>query len=707
MAKLKAVYRMDLSLAFPEVISRVQSTENSVRPVSALAMTAAYLLSGNKFRGALEDLTPEEIYHEMLADSIVLGVDLERVFDWAQNLTLEPEVTLDPESYLLVPERLYGPGFRLHDYQREVAAWHAARYGSIGAHGCGVGKTAIGSAAAIAAARIGKCAATRCFIICPLNAVGAWQKYIPDLRQTFAQVEVISCDSVHHITSLGGEEGGAVIFDEVHKQKNYAAGRSSNAHKVRPKFEWALGLTGSLLHTGCEGVMSILDLACPGLSRFTDKWAFGYTFDAVVTKLIKGVGQRRTLAIPGKTNQEMFERYLSRGVRSLSFESDEVSACIQVPSQQLTLEDTWEIPTWVRDLRDTFVQQKMDEAEQSGCGDMFTADDALKSCPYLWGPEEQWQLYSGALALAMMNENHEFAVEYMLDIFDRGIPRFEADLIPDDRADDYLLPEVKDLIDRYRDMVPELEAVEFPFVPEELTARMGEFGHKLLELDPKNRFWKRLVRYLGLPSFPALFWELRTDGRFARIVERVTEDQGGLKRVTYRFRYASGHDRKHPGIGPKLTWVLDWLDANPGEPLIIGTARRRTLSVLLGALEKRDLRVGVIDGSVSKKVRPRLEQAFQEGDLDVMLLQQVAGSESITLTRANISVTVEHDLAPHVYTQFRGRTRRVGQDRECIHYDLAFNSVQVDRVQALRRGEEFDTETRKAIEASIKYDTVG
>lgn len=679
------VYNMDLSLAFPEIRSVRQTTNGCDRPAAGLVLAVAYLLSGNKFTGNLQDLTMQEFYGELREACLDENLDLKRLFKWADSILLPPEVTLPHDQFDAVPVGLTGPGFDLHMYQREVAAWLAHRMGAVAALGTGTGKTACATAAAIAAKRLGKCSGERLVVVCPVNAFGAWEEVQEDLEREFRYVVFASCDSLHHYVNMDSS-GGAIIYDEIHKLKNYdTAIRSGLAFKLRTRFEWGLGLTATLLHTGCEGIMTIMDMAVPGLSRYLDKWDFGYACNAVMTQMVKGVGERRKLGIPGKTGRELLEKYLARGVRSLSFESEEVTTCVQVPGQERVLEDTWAKPQWVKDLFSSWDGEKQDT-------------------PYMWGPEMDWQTYTGATAVALMNERQEFLSEYLLEIFDRGVPRYvddyDEDLEDEELQDFMIIDDVRKVIEKYRPLEEKLKG----YLTDDTVNEMREMVDEIVEADPDNRYYKPLPKLLGLPSFQAVFWEMRVDGRWDRIVERCTEEQpNGLKKVTYRYRYAEGCDKRNPGLGPKLSKVIKWLEENLDEPLVIGAARKFTLNVIAKELENRDIGFEVIRGGVSAKKRKERVRRFQKGNVRVMLLQQVAGSESVTLTRAATSILVEHDLSPIVYTQFLGRTRRVGQKRECMHIDYAFNEVQAERIMALRRGDAFDAETRASIEESIQY----
>jgi hypothetical protein len=652
------VYRMDLSLTFPEILSVSQTTADADRPIGAYALTLAYLLSGKKFDGQLATLTMEQVYEELKKASWRLDIPIERLFAFARSLLLPPEATLsEGDMQRSVPYRMVGKGFKLHNYQRNVAAWAANRLGTVLALGCGVGKTATATAAAMSAGILGRCSRDRCIISCPVNAMDEWIDYKEDLAQVFHEVHIISVDSTHHLNALSARPGGALIEDEVHKNKNAGKKRTEWNHDLRRKFEWCTALTGSLLHTGCEGVMSILDLALPGLSRYFNKWDFGAAFDAVIMKDVPALHtKKRTLGFPNDHNTEAFARYLARGVRSLSYESEEVGEELQIPGQTKTTEDLWEIPDWVQHLREEWLYEQKAKLADIG---KLSDEELLKNCPYMWGPETDWTQYAGAMAVALMNEHEDILREILME--DYGI---ETDT-PEQQLD-----VVKDLIRQ----------------------------------SPEDKHRKKLRAFCGLPSFSKLFWELRVDGNIDRIVALVdqpTEENPNQK--TFRFIYAPGSDRHMPEPGAKIRRFEEWCQKNPDEQVVAGAASSLSVEMMMRVFDRNGWSYGVIDGEVPSTHRGKLKRAFQRGAIRGMLVQQVAGSESITLTKAANSFLIDHDLQPTAYTQYLARTCRQGQKRECEHFDYAFNDTQKDRIRALRRGERFDAETRKLLEASIIY----
>ena len=626
------VYRFDPSEAFPELSfaprHRLQETSADLDPVSALTLTCAYIMSGQWFKGTLAHMSMEEFHKEFLQACFELNVPDMRVINWAKSLLIPAHETLIDLS--AVPQRCIGKDFTLHPYQRRKAGWAAYRMGCVQALGCGVGKSATAMAAARAAVALGRCQDTRCYIVCPLNAMPQWRPYLADLRASFKEVQILSVDSLHKYRYLSRAEGGAVIFDEVHKVKNWDAQRSGHAHEMRSAFEWGISLTGTLLHTGAEGVLSMLDVSCPGLSRYMDKWAFGEDFNCIYTKQIGRV-QRRSLGRPAINRRAAFTLYLTRAVCSLDYESEEVKSVFTLPEHTRADIETWEKPKWLAKLEDK--EKKVFFAKIISRGGIPTDEMYASESSYRWPPEMALRDLFAASAISIMKEN---------------IVRWETN------------------------------------------------GHK----DEEGN----IIDKPGLPSFPMVMHRVSKEGNINRVFLRT---KTGEDSYDYEYYYAPGSDCDHPAPGPKIKWLMDWLKEQGDLPAIVGAASVQTLDFVQEEFKKAGISYRLIRGGIGIKDRDTFVREFQEGKFRIMLLQQVAGSESVTLTNAFFSVLLDADWSPITYTQFMRRIWRQGQDTPCVHYDLAFNTLQSQIITKLASGVAFDAETRHEIERLVEFDEIG
>jgi SNF2 family DNA or RNA helicase len=485
--------------------------------------------------------------------------------------------------------------------------------GSVAALGCGVGKSATATAAAITAMRIGKCSDERCYIICPLNAMAQWKPYVKELKKYFKEVLVLSVDSLHRYRFIDRSIGGAAIWDEVHKVKNWEANRSKFAHETRAAFEWSIALTGTLLHTGAEGVLGILDVACPGLSRYLDKWTFGDDFNCIhIVQL--GRRQARKLGKPPINKRDVFAKYLERAVCSLDYSSEEVKAVYILPEFHRELIQNWKKPSWL--LKSERKEYKAFSKRIKSLGGTTTEEAFELENPYCWPPSMSKKELVKAAALSLMKENIE----------------------------------------------------------------IWNAGDKLEECP-------------GLPSFSAVMHRLSKMGNTDQIFKRVNGSKTGEPEWDYSF---IGGDKP----GPKLTWLLDFIKE---EQLVVGAASIKTLDLVVELFREKGISFRLIRGGVSAKLREEYVKDFQGGKFQIMLLQQVAGSESVTLTKACKSILLDHDWSPVTFGQFLKRVWRQGQENECVHYDCVFNSIQEYIVETVASGEVFDSEIRAKLEKLTEW----
>ena len=86
----------------------------------------------------------------------------------------------------------------------------------------------------------------------------------------------------------------------------------------------------------------------------------------------------------------------------------------------------------------------------------------------------------------------------------------------------------------------------------------------------------------------------------------------------------------------------------------------------LASLKENVPRVAVIAGGVTAEARQQRVQAFQAGQVDVMLCSTVAAKEGITLTKADTVLFVEREWVPAWEEQAEDRVYRIGQDSDSV-----------------------------------------
>ena len=126
--------------------------------------------------------------------------------------------------------------------------------------------------------------------------------------------------------------------------------------------------------------------------------------------------------------------------------------------------------------------------------------------------------------------------------------------------------------------------------------------------------------------------------------------------------------RHHCGIlkvSATANWVRDYHEVT-GKPTIVFAHHRDVVDALVDEL-KGDFTLGLITGDVSAEKRQERVDAFQRGDIDVMICSTVAAKEGLTLTRADTVAFIEREWSPAWEEQAEDRVNRIGQEAETVH----------------------------------------
>lgn len=312
-------YRINCENAKPQAISSADRPLCAV--VSALASAQPFGGSARMFDAA----EARAMLLRYLADEHQVGEM--RLDAWLRSLRHEDRDHPYP--------RTVGP-HTLDPYQLETIE-RLPLCGGVMALGCGLGKTVTAIAAAQRVACSIATARNRLWIVCPLNAMSTWERMRPHLR-LWSEVIILSMDSLHKIADATTNRGGVLIFDEAHNFGERNARRTKAAHTLRPKFDAAFCLTGTLLHGGIEKALSIQDLAIPGLARFASRWSAGEYFRCLV-KVRVGNRTLTDLKLPTGLAREAFMEYLAWGSVNMTKDSAIVKQTMELPAQHIhTLE---------------------------------------------------------------------------------------------------------------------------------------------------------------------------------------------------------------------------------------------------------------------------------------------------------------------------------------------------------------------------------
>lgn len=318
-----------------------QAVSNADRPLCALM--AAYHAAGMgervKERGVAVGVAR---IMECLAEK---NIPVERVELWAKGLEGQTLEDFKPVAI---------EGYELSSYQ--VSTIRRIRHGgSVLNLAPGLGKTLPATAAAAYVAKRYN-AASRCWVVCPLNAFAAWREFEPYLKTVFADVLIVSIDSLHKAPAAN--VGGVLIMDEAHQAGEDRAGRTKKAHNIRPMFDWCFALTGTLQHGGIQKALSVLDLTVPGATLFSSKWRAGEHFRCLTKKDIGGRSVTGFVK-PAGESKERWLRYLDRFVISMTKHSPEVKSDITIPEQILHTVEIGDCSRSLTDLAVEYIQRAM------------------------------------------------------------------------------------------------------------------------------------------------------------------------------------------------------------------------------------------------------------------------------------------------------------------------------------------------------------
>lgn len=317
---------------WPHLQIKTQAVSSADRPHCALtAALACWQEAGRPaprkgvIKGpALADATDAEAVGQVLArefgDQLV---DWDRATFWARSL--RRAIKLDPVECVTSVVNSEGKQHTLDSYQIEAMEMLTPAGGGLDLD-TGLGKTATGVCYALSVAAQKYAAPSRCWILCPLNAIPTWTVWVDELSAVFADVRIVSVDSAHKLTGDGGN-GGVLLLDEAHYLGGGRSRRTKAATELRKSFDSCVCMTGTFLHGGIERTLPVLDLAIPGAAVFASSWKCGARFDCIVQKQ-RGTRTMHALEKPRRSLRSEYFEYLALFVVSQDKSDDRIRAQI-------------------------------------------------------------------------------------------------------------------------------------------------------------------------------------------------------------------------------------------------------------------------------------------------------------------------------------------------------------------------------------------
>lgn len=104
--------------------------------------------------------------------------------------------------------------------------------------------------------------------------------------------------------------------------------------------------------------------------------------------------------------------------------------------------------------------------------------------------------------------------------------------------------------------------------------------------------------------------------------------------------------------------------------LVVAVAFTAAIQHLVEFFQSRKVKVATIQGDVDHRVRAEHIRNFQDGDLQVLIIQPQSAAHGVTLTASNVIVWYSLIASGEIHIQFNGRITRAGQTRKQVIYYL-------------------------------------
>lgn len=201
-----------------------------------------------------------------------------------------------------------------------------------------------------------------------------------------------------------------------------------------------------------------------------------------------------------------------------------------------------------------------------------------------------------------------------------------------------------------------------------------------------NPYWRRVPKEVALPMLPP---KLPTQYRLtpmtpsqAKLYRQMEEEAfaqvesgelitavGHLPMLTRLLQFAAasagvdmdGHV-KLSTPSAKVDDLLELLEELGDDPLVVAAVSRQLIELAAAKLVERKISHGLITGAQSVEERAQAVRQFQEGRLRVILLTLGAGSEGITLTRADTILFMQRSFRVIENEQAEARVHRIGSE---------------------------------------------
>lgn len=120
------------------------------------------------------------------------------------------------------------------------------------------------------------------------------------------------------------------------------------------------------------------------------------------------------------------------------------------------------------------------------------------------------------------------------------------------------------------------------------------------------------------------------------------------------------------GCEDRVNQLEEVFKETPQRKLVVFATYRATIEMLDKEMQKRGYKVRCIHGDVSQNLRAAYIQEFQQGDLEILILQPQSSAHGITLTAASTIVWFSLIPSNELFQQGNARIVRAGQTRKTL-----------------------------------------
>lgn len=178
-----------------------------------------------------------------------------------------------------------------------------------------------------------------------------------------------------------------------------------------------------------------------------------------------------------------------------------------------------------------------------------------------------------------------------------------------------------------------------------------------------------ITRYVEMTTKQAKAYKQMEDNLVTQLDHGLLVAMNPLVQLTRLVQFASAYaelneegEVKLDAPSCKVDALLEVLEDMDNDPCVVFAQSRQLIEIAGRALVKRNITHGFITGGQSTIERQMAINAFQEGQIRVILATVAAGGVGITLTRANTAVFMQRSWSMVDNRQAEDRVHRIGAE---------------------------------------------